>query len=60
MVSLIIKINDQKIYDDIPPSYFVKKFGNIGFNPGVNTISFSTERGASYLLEDVKLTLTQY
>jgi hypothetical protein len=60
MNKLIIKINDQKIYEDIPPSYFVKKLVDVNFNPGTNTISFSTEKGASYLLEDVELKITQY
>jgi len=59
--SLIIKINDEIIYDGIPPSYFIKRFGDeVKMKEGINTISFSTEKGVSYLLEDVTLTLTQY
>jgi hypothetical protein len=59
---LIIKINDEIIYQDIPPSYFVKKFeeDELKLKEGINTISFSTEKGVSYLLEDVTLALTQY
>jgi len=59
--NLIVKINDEIIYQDIPPSYFVRRFGDeVKLKEGINTISFSTEKGVSYLLEDVALTLTQY
>jgi hypothetical protein len=58
---LIIKINDETIYQDVPPSYFVERFGEeVELKEGTNTISFSTEKGVSYLLKDVTLTLTQY
>jgi hypothetical protein len=59
--TLIIKINNEIIYEDVPPSYFVKRFREeVKLKEGINTISFSTEKGVSYLLEDVTLTLTQY
>ncbi|MEM5772720.1 MAG: hypothetical protein QXL86_00610 [Candidatus Aenigmatarchaeota archaeon] len=60
-VSLIIKINDKTIYEEIPPYYLVKKFGNeVKLKSGINKISFSCEKGGSYSLEDVTLTISQY
>ncbi|MEM5766208.1 MAG: hypothetical protein QW423_01050 [Candidatus Aenigmatarchaeota archaeon] len=58
---LTIKINDKTIYNNVPPYYLVKKFGNdVELKAGTNTISFSTEKGGSYLLEDVTLEISQY
>jgi len=58
---LIIKINDQKIYEGVPFQYLRKSFGaEANLQPGINKISFSTKEGASYLLENVKLTIKMY
>ncbi|MEM5836545.1 MAG: hypothetical protein QXR09_02670 [Candidatus Aenigmatarchaeota archaeon] len=58
---LIIKINGKTVYEDVPPYYLVERLGEkIELNPGINTISFSTEKGGSYLLEEVTLTIYQY
>ncbi|MEM5829317.1 MAG: hypothetical protein QW040_00265 [Candidatus Aenigmatarchaeota archaeon] len=59
--NLIIKINDKIIYNEVPPYYLVKRFGEeVELKAGINTISFSTEKGGSYSLEDVTLTISQY
>ncbi|MEM5878952.1 MAG: hypothetical protein QXU74_00460 [Candidatus Aenigmatarchaeota archaeon] len=61
LADLIIKINDKIIYEDVPPYYLVEKFGEeVGLKVGTNTISFSCEKGGSYSLEDVVLTISQY
>lgn len=57
---LIIKINDKTIYEEIPTYYISRKFGEVNLKAGANTISFSCEKGCSYSLEDVTLTIYQY
>jgi len=59
--NLIIKINGKTIYDEVPPYYLVKRFGEeVELKAGKNTISFSTREGGSYSLESVALTISQY
>lgn len=58
---LIIKINDQKVYEGIPFQYLRKSFGTeVNLKPGINKISFLAKEGASYLLENTKLTIKMY
>lgn len=54
---LIIKINDRKFYRGSPSVEFEERFGkyDVGLVRGQNTISFTTEKGSIYELEDVVL-----
>ncbi|MEM5855485.1 MAG: hypothetical protein QXG39_01155 [Candidatus Aenigmatarchaeota archaeon] len=58
---LIIEINGNKIFEDVPPYFLMKKFGEeVDIKAGKNVISFSTSIGGSYSLEEVVLTIFQY
>jgi len=53
---MLIMINDQLVFKGKPLTYFNVDFGkDIYVKEGLNTIYFSTEKGASFDLEDVYL-----
>lgn len=59
--NLMISVNDQLIFEGVPPSYFTKTFGSeVNLNAVSNTISFSTDPDTIYNLQDVKLTITKF
>jgi len=54
---LLIKINNHKLFKGEPERKFEQRFDkyDVGLVSGQNTISFSTEKGSTYELEDVTL-----
>lgn len=57
---LIIEINGYQIFKGRPTTSFSKSFGlfDVGLVKGVNTITFSTEQGTSYDIDDVNIVIT--
>jgi len=56
---LIIKMNDNVIYEGIPQRFFTRDFTlrELGLVEGVNRITFMTRRDAYYEIDDAQLTL---
>jgi hypothetical protein len=56
---LIVKINNNIIYEGIPQKFFSMDFSleDLGLVEGTNTISFSTELDAFYEIDDARLTI---
>lgn len=57
---LMIEINGYQIYKGSPPTSFSKSFGlfDVGLVKGTNTITFSTEQGTSYVIDDATVIIT--
>lgn len=56
---LIIKINNNIVYEGIPQKFFSKDFSleDLGLVEGINTVSFYTELDAFYEIDDARLTI---